>query len=63
MLPFDFLSLLTTVGLISVTCEKHMRVYMYNSQVGKHKSSFLVCFLVAKKQGNSKKGQVSFFPA
>lgn len=63
MLPFDFLSLLTTVGLILTTSEKHMRVDMCNSQAGKHKSNFSGMFLGGKKQGNSKKERVSVFPA
>lgn len=62
MLPSDLLSLLTTMGLISTTCEKHMRVDMCNSQVEKHKSNFSGIFLGGKEQGNSK-GRVSVFQA
>lgn len=63
MLSFDFLSLLTTMGLILTTCEEHMRADMCNSQIEKHKSSFSGAFLGGKKQGNSKVGRVSVFPA
>lgn len=62
MLPFGFLSLLTTMGLFLTTCEMLMRSDMCNSQIEKHKSNFSGAFLGGTKQGNSKKGRVSVSP-